>query len=84
MTRLDIIKEHQRQYAELSLRIASMPESIERAVAQYLILPWIKGVKWMGGMSDAKAQRAFETLQTLGYTDYEIFSEYDRQMAQYH
>lgn len=83
MTRLDIIKEHQRQYAELSLRIASMT-GIEKAVAQYMILPWIKGVKWMGGMSDTRAQRAFETLQTLGYTEYEIFSEYDRQMAQYH
>lgn len=42
MTKLEVIKSNQRMYAEYSRKIDTM-KGLEKAVAQEMILKWIKG-----------------------------------------
>lgn len=79
MTRLEVIKSNQKMYAEYSRKIDTM-NGLEKAVAQEMILKWIKGANWMGGISDSAYDKATEKLMNLGYDEDAITVEFDRQM----
>lgn len=79
MTKLELMNENKKMYAELERKIPSM-SGIEKAVAETLTLAWIKGDKWMGGLSDSKANKMYDRLMREGYTFEEIDSEFSRQI----
>jgi hypothetical protein len=78
MTKLDIIRENKKAYADLEKKIPAMT-GIEKAVAENLTLKWIKGNKWMGGLSDSVHTKADEKLMAMGYELEEIEVEFNRQ-----
>lgn len=78
MTKLEVIKLNKKQYAELEASIPAM-SGLEKAVAQYVTLAWIKGTKWMGGLSDSAADRAYSKVMAMGYTWDEVDTEFCRQ-----
>lgn len=80
MTKLEVIKSNQKMYAEYSRKIDTMT-GLEKAVAQEMILKWIKGTNWMGGISDATYNKAAEKLMSLGYDEDAVAVEFDRQMG---
>lgn len=79
MTRLEIMKLHKAEYEEYSKKIINMT-GLTKLVAENLVLEWIKGNKWMGGLSDRKAQTAYEKLFRLGYSFEEIDDEFNKQI----
>lgn len=81
MTRLEIMNENKKAYAEQEKKIGGMAPGLEKEVAVRYILPWIKGRKWLGGMSDSAANRIVEKIEALGYDEYEIMDEMDRQLS---
>ena len=84
MTKLEVIKEHRKQYAETLERISEMQEGLEKSVAKHIILTWIKGSKWMGGLSDTKALRLYLIVaRETGRTLEEVDAEVRKQMGLY-
>lgn len=84
MTKLEVIKEHRKQYAETLERISEMQEGLEKSVAKHIILTWIKGSKWMGGLSDTKAFRLYLIVaRETGRTLEEVDAEVRKQMGLY-
>lgn len=82
MTKLEIINTNKANYEKCVNTIPSL-EGLERLVAENLILAWIKGNKWMGGLSDRKANSAYEKIMDMGYSFEEIEDEFNRQMDLY-
>ena len=83
MTKLELMKQNKKRYAELEEKIESL-SGIERDVAKHLTLNWIKGAKWEGGLgSGQRGQRCYERLMKMGYSFDEIDAEFDRQMNWY-
>ncbi len=80
MKKIDIINKHKTDYAMLEAKIAKMPAGLERAVAQHVTLTWIKGTKWMGGLSDAAAERAYSRVTAMGYSWEQVDAEFERQI----
>lgn len=83
MTKFDLIKFNKAKYAEIELEISKMPEGLAKEVKQEMILAWVKGNNWMGGLNDTKASRLIERISKLGYTVEEIIDEFHRQTEQY-
>ena len=81
MTKLEVITENKKAYAKLEKKIPAM-RGLEKAVAQNITLKWIKGNKWMGGISDTVANRSYDRLMAMGYDFEEIRREEDRQMEE--
>lgn len=81
MTRLEIMKLNQKTYVDFSRQIDAM-DGIAKAVAQTLTLTWIKGKKWMGGISDSEYQKGADKLEAMGYAADDIMNEFDRQMVE--
>lgn len=79
MTKLDIIKKNKAQYSELESKIQTLT-GIEKAVASTLTLAWIKGEKWMGGLSDRKFDSIAESLIKDGYDVDAVMDEFQRQI----
>lgn len=79
MTKLEIIKINKANYKKLTAEIPAL-EGLEKLVAENLVLVWIKGNKWMGGLSDSKAQKIYEKLMGMGYTFDEIDNEFHKQI----
>ena len=85
MTRLEIIKEHKKQYAETLERISEMQEhGLEKSVTEHIILAWIKGHDWLGGLSDNQAVKLYMIVaRETGRTPEEVDNEVRRQMDLY-
>ena len=83
MTKLEIIKNNKRKYAEVEAEIAGMNNSLAKIVKEKMILAWIKGNKWLGGLSDSVANKLIEKIAELGYDELEIIGEFDRQIEEY-
>lgn len=81
MTRLEVIKANKEAYSKFSDEIKNMA-GIQKAVAENITLAWIKGVNWMGGLGDSKAQRLYEKVEKLGYSLEEIDEEFIKQTKQ--
>jgi len=83
MTGFEIVKANRQKYSEVEAEITTMRDGIEKAVKQEMILKWIKGNKWMGGLSDSAAQKSIDKLASLGYDPMEVLDEFDRQIMAY-
>ena len=82
MTKLEIMTANKKAYAELEAQIKKM-NGIEKVVAENLTLAWIKGNKWMGGLSDSKANKIYEKLMDMGYSFEEIDDEFQKQINKF-
>lgn len=82
MTKLEVIKANKKAYAELTEAIKGMT-GLEKVVAETLTTEWITGNKFLGGLSDRKAQKLLEKIQRMGYDIDEAMDEYDRQMKRF-
>ena len=83
MTKLEVIKENQRKYAEAEAEISSMSDGLAKIVKQELILAWLKGNKWLGGLSDSVANKLIEKISKLGYDEMQVINEFESQMMSY-
>lgn len=82
MTKFEIIKQNKVNYEKCLKEIRHL-EGLEKLVAENLILPWIKGNKWMGGLSDSKANQIYEKLMSMGYSLVEIDDEFNKQIEKF-
>lgn len=82
MTKLEIIKINKSNYEKCLKEIPSL-KGLERLVAENLILVWIKGNKWMGGLPDSKANCIYEKIMGYGYSFDEINDEFNKQADKY-
>lgn len=79
-TKLEVMKENQDRYQKVQKEISGMKSGIERDVKEKLILPWIKGEKWMGGISDRKFS---DISKKMPYSFDDIYDEFQKQMMKY-
>lgn len=79
MTKLEIIKANKKSYASLQEAMKSM-QGLEKVVAETLTTEWLTSNKFLGGLSDSKAQRFLESIERMGYTMDAAMAEFDRQM----
>lgn len=82
MTKLEVIKANKKAYAKLTEAIKGMT-GLEKVVAETLTTEWITGNKFLGGLSDRKAQKLLEKIQRMGYDIDKAMDEYDRQMKRF-
>ena len=82
MTKLEVMKINKKMYVEYSKKIENM-NGLEKVVAQRLVLSWIKGNKWMGGLSDSQYQRISDELVANGYDEMKIYDEYNKQIENF-
>ena len=72
MTRLEVMNENKKMFEYVSGLYNGMhrysDHELDKIVVAQLIFPWIKGNKWMGGMSDSLRNKAYERIMALGYT----------------
>lgn len=84
MTKLEIINANKALYEETIGKIVKMEQgSLERVVAENLILVWISNNKWLGGLSDSKYMKIVERVcKTWSYkfSEEEIDEEFNRQI----
>lgn len=80
MTKLEVIKSNKTLYKFVSDAMEDA-SPFEKAVTQNLILPWIKGRNWEGGLSDSAFQKGYEKCISLGYDSEEIINEFQRQVT---
>ena len=81
MTKLGVINANRAAYTEVQNAMNSM-NTLEKSVAEYITLVWLKGNKWHGGLSDAQYDKAIVTInQSTGASFDAIMAEADRQMA---
>lgn len=83
MTKLEVMKANQKNYAAMEKRIKGMGDGLEKLVAVNITLKWIKGTKWMGGLSDSVAMKAYGKLMDMGYSFDVIDAEFQRQQNWY-
>lgn len=79
MTKLEMMKKNQKNYMAMEKRIEGMENGLEKLVAVNITLKWIKGTKWMGGISDSVVMKAYDKLMAMGYSFDEIDAEFQRQ-----
>lgn len=82
MTRIEIIKEHQKRYVNYKKEIENMT-GLEKVVAENLVLEWIKGNNWLGGISDSKYQKISDKLSGMGYDEMDVYDEFERQIMKF-
>lgn len=82
MTKFEIIRQNKANYDKCLKEIPSL-EGLEKLIAENLILPWIKGNKWMGGLSDSKFNHIYKKLMNMGYSFDEIDDEFNRQIEKF-
>lgn len=82
MTKLEIITTNKANYNKQMAKNETLT-GLAKAVGETLTLAWIKGNKWMGGLSDSKANKLYEKLMEEGYELEEIDQEFQNQMDQY-
>lgn len=82
MTKLEVIRANKKAYAKLVEEIKTM-EGLEKLVAETLTTEWITSNKFMGGLSDSKAQKLLEKIERMGYRMEDAMNEFDRQMAKF-
>lgn len=78
MTKLEVILENKKCY-EVLMDMTSGMSLFEKAVAKNLTAKLFKGHKWLGGLSDAEANKEYEKLAELGYAYKAIQDEFVRQ-----
>ena len=84
MSRLDLMTANKKLYNKVLEETEKMPMGLEWAVKYYIILEWIKGVNWMGGISDSKHQKACDKIMSDYGVDYDtVFTEELKQMKEY-
>ena len=83
MTKLEVIKENQRKYAEVETEISGMSAGLAKIVKQEMILAWLKGNKWLGGLSDSVANKLIEKISKLGYDEMQVINEFENQIMSY-
>lgn len=74
-----IMRENKERYAKCEAVIPTLT-GLEKRIAETLTLAWIKGDKWLGGLSDSKANKYIEKLMSEGYELDDILAEHERQM----
>ena len=79
-TKLETMKDNKERYAKVQEEIKGMKPGLERDVKEKVILPWIKGDKWMGGMPDRKFE---QIAKKMPYEVNEIYNEFQKQMMKY-
>lgn len=79
-TKIEIMKNSKKMYEKAQNEIGGMKPGLQRDVKEKLILPWIKGDNWMGGISDRKFE---QVAKKMPYTFDEIYSEFHKQMMDY-
>lgn len=80
MTRFEIMEANKAHYEEYLKKIKGMT-GLAKLVAENLVLAWIKGNKWMGGLSDSKYQSIYEKkFEKFGYTFEEVDEEFESQI----
>lgn len=79
-TKLELMKDNKERYAKVQEEIKGMKPGLERDVKEKVVLPWIKGENWMGGLSDRKAEAIYKKMP---YSFEEIQKEFERQMDKY-
>ena len=82
MTKLEIMKDNKRKYAEVEAEISGMADGLAKTVKSMMILAWIKGNKWLGGLSDSVANKLIEKIAELGYDESDIINEFDKQIGE--
>ena len=82
MTRLEMMNNNKAEYAKYVEKIAGM-QGIRKAVAENLVLEWIKGNNWIGGISDSKYQKISDKLVAQGYDEMDIMDEFDKQISEF-
>ena len=81
MIGFEVIKHNKQQYADYVKKIQEM-NGLEKIVAENLVLVWIKGRSWLGGISDSSYEKISNTITTqYGYSFMEIYDEFERQLA---
>lgn len=83
MTKLEVIKENQRKYTEVEAEISGMSDGLAKIVKQEMILAWLKGNKWLGGLSDSVANKLIEKILKLGYDEMQVINEFENQIMSY-
>lgn len=79
MARSEVIKANKKAYAELVEAMKTM-EGLEKEVAGTLTTEWLTSNKFMGGLSDSKAQKILEKLERMGYDMDDAYDEFEKQM----
>lgn len=79
MTRIELEKLNKSRY-ERQIRKNQELEGLAKRVGETMVLAWIKGDNWMGGLSDRKSEPIIKKLEKEGYTIQEILCEFDRQI----
>ena len=80
MSRFEIMRENKAQYEVYSKKIAEMT-GLTKLVAENLVLVWIKGNNWMGGISDSRYESIYERkLKRFGYTYEQVHEEFENQI----
>lgn len=79
-TKLEVMKQSKENYAKVQEEIKGMKPGLARDVKEKLILPWIKGTDWMGGLSDRKFT---QITNNMPYKMQEIYDEFQKQMMKY-
>ena len=80
MRRIDVIKANKKHFEEHVSRIRSMGD-FEKQVAENVVLPWLKGNNWMGGMKDSEFEKSSKRVP--GHTEAEVYEEFWRQVKTY-
>ena len=79
-SKLEVMKQSKDNYSKVQEEIKSMKPGIERDVKEKLILPWIKGTNWMGGISDSKFS---QIAKRMPYSFDDVYNEFQKQMMKY-
>ena len=83
MTKIEIIKENKSLYTRVQEEIKSM-NGLQKLVAEHMVLTWIKGNNFLGGLSDREADKIyFKVFAPMGYSIEEVYNEFQRQIANY-
>ena len=84
MTKLALILEHKKQYAMMEEIIPTIEDPFEKLIAKTMILPWIKGRNWIGGLSDTKASEVYvKYFEPLGYTSMQVYDAFNEFTEKY-
>lgn len=81
MTRLEVMKDNKRHYAELEKRIPYLT-GLELSVAVNVTRKWLSAHNWLGGLSDSDATVAYmKVTRAHGCSMKEVDAEFHRQMG---
>lgn len=84
MTRLEIMNHNKKLLSDILKegKYKADEKSLEFLVRYNLITAWVKGNKWMGGISDGLYQKISDRIAQYGYDEMAIYDEFDRQIAE--